>query len=157
MVDFAQSCKEILSVFSAEQDWKVRRIVSVSENGKTYILRLNPPKECAVYQIDGHIITSNLRCDKLIIVISDVRDATIFVELKGRDVEHAIKQLESTLSHPIFKQDRNPTDIIRARIVSNSGPASPANKALNLAKIQFLKRFNCDLRLIRSKSPDVAL
>ena len=60
--------------YSPQQDLKVRKIVSVSENGTKYKLATDD-KYSAVFQIDGYIIKKEegRKCDKLIL---DRKDST---------------------------------------------------------------------------------
>ena len=141
--------------FQPSQQWMTRKDVSVSENGKTYTLRLQPPKRCAVYQVDGNIISEGQKCDKLVLIDDEKGKGTIFVELKGKDISHAIDQLEATLINGIFRIRFDRTDLIRARIVTGgSGPASSSNLTLSNAKVRFLTKYNCDLRVLKSRQPD---
>lgn len=160
MADYTTDCIELLSAagYNPIQQWMVRKQMSVSENGKTYSLPLNPPKNSAVYQIDGEIISVGRKCDKLVVIVDNQLNASIFVELKGKDIFHAIDQLESTLNHEYFKTNQTNKDVIRARIVTcGSGPTSSASKFVTDAKIRFLKRYNCDLRILKSRQPDIPL
>ena len=72
----------------------------------------------------------------------------IFVELKGVDVYHAIGQLRQTLKEEKFKHPSN--DDIRARIVAQSYPSNKSNPAMEKAKKEFRKNYNCDLRGMKS-------
>lgn len=160
MADYTSACIDLLTAVGHNpiQQWIVRKQVSVSENGKTYSLPLNPPKDSAVYQIDGEIISVGKKCDKLVAVLDNQFGASIFVELKGKDVAHAIDQLESTLNHEYFKTNKNNKDVVRARIVTcGSGPTSTSSKIVTDAKIRFLKKYNCELRILKSRQPDIPL
>lgn len=143
--------------FSPQQDLKVRKIVSVSENGTKY--RLATDDKCsAVFQIDGYIIKKEegRKCDKLILVRKDntaKEDWTeLFVELKGKDILRAIDQLRATLKNPKFRHQSNKD--IRARIVANSYPSNKANSDMEKAKRDFRKDFNCDLRSVKNGQED---
>ena len=46
-----------LRLFSPEQPFMERKVVSTSEKGRKYVLALNPPHGCAVYQIDNFILS----------------------------------------------------------------------------------------------------
>lgn len=55
-------------------------------------------KTCLKIDVDGGVVPSaekTLRCDKLLVEKS--KPLFCFIELKGNDIEHAIKQLESSL------------------------------------------------------------
>jgi len=59
-------------------------------------LRINNPKRQRIrrVRIDGCVITDGIRCDYLII---GQNNTEYFVELKGSDIEHAVKQIETTI------------------------------------------------------------
>lgn len=145
--------------YSPQQDLKVRKIVSVSENGTKYKLATDD-KYSAVFQIDGYIIKKEegRKCDKLILVRKDntakeEEDWTeLFVELKGKDILRAIVQLRDTLKNPKFRHQSNKD--IRARIVANSYPSNKANGDMEKAKQYFRKYFNCDLRSVKNGQED---
>lgn len=89
--------------FDSQQTLQERKVIVVKENGKEYRLTLEPQRLCAAYQVDGYIIKEGNRCDKLVLAVVDKdRWVETFVELKGRDTEHAIKQLETTIQNMVF-------------------------------------------------------
>lgn len=142
--------------YSPQQDLKVRKIVSVSENGTKYKLATDD-KYSAVFQIDGYIIKKEegRKCDKLILVSNTAKEedwTELFVELKGKDILRAIDQLRATLKNPKFRHQSNKD--IRARIVANSYPSNKANSNMEKAKRDFRKDFNCDLRSVKNGQED---
>lgn len=160
MADYAARTAQRLQDggFLPEQEWRKRKKVSSSEKGKTYHCPITPEKNCAVYQIDGKVIKAGNKCDKLCIILDENSPATVFIELKGKDISHAIDQLESTLDNNFFKPSPQNTDMVRARIVTNGcGPASASKKDLNKAKIRFIQKYNCDLRVLKSTQNDSPL
>lgn len=144
--------------YAPEQDLQIRAKVSVSENGKRYLLATNGKEESVVYDVDGHIVKEGLKCDKLVLVKRTAKDVKpeqwteVFVELKGVDANHAIDQLRQTLKKAIFKHPSN--DDIRARIVAQSFPSNKSNPAMEKAKQEFRKDYNCDLRGMKSGQED---
>ena len=134
--------------FMPEQPLKLRKLISVKENGRRYILKFDKERYCVSFLVDGGIITTGVRCDKLIVVrlgdTSDSREAEIFVELKGKDIKHAIEQLEATLDNKIFGNKN--VSKVKARIVGQSIPKNTGNSELERAKVRFMKKYNCDLR-----------
>lgn len=71
-------------------------IVKCEENRKVYRLATGEAK-VAKYHIDGGMINNTTKkCDFMIIVYGD-ENKIIFVELKGRDTNHACDQLKSTI------------------------------------------------------------
>ncbi len=134
----------------------VRKLLSTEENKKKYCLALNPPAECGVYAVDGYIINEGCRCDKLVLIAprkDSEAEGEIFVELKGKDVAHAIAQLEATLSYPLFS--RLPRSRRCARIVAQSYPRNTGNSLMERAKLRFLQRYGCDLRTRHSGEREV--
>jgi hypothetical protein len=66
-----------------------------SKNKQSKFRLDNPRKtKIKVIQVDDCVIKQGIRCDYLII-LSDEQE--IYVELKGKDVEHAVKQIESSI------------------------------------------------------------
>lgn len=144
--------------YAPEQALQIRAKVSVSENGKRYLLATNGKEESVVYAVDGNIVKEGLKCDKLVLVKRSAKDVTpeqwteAFVELKGVDTNHAIDQLRQTLKKAIFKHPSN--DDIRARIVAQSFPSNKSNPTMEKAKQEFRKDYNCDLRGMKSGQED---
>ena len=137
------------SGFEPQQQLLQRNVISVRENGKKYTLELIPSKECAAYQVDGEIIKEGNKCDKLIAINCQEEGwCEIFVELKGKDISHAILQLEETLKKDCFLHQT--VKMKRARIVGQCIPRNTGNSVMERAKIRFLKKFNCDLRAFSS-------
>lgn len=157
MDDYVEKCRLYLTTASIapEKSWQKRSKIVTAENGKSYVLLLSPPKECAVYPLDGKIHTPGRKCDKLVLVQDDDISLAVFVELKGHDIIHAIDQLEATLKLEQFSRAHTRNKPIRARIVTNGcGPASSSKKTLSDAKIRFEKNYNCDLRVIKTNQSD---
>ena len=144
--------------YTPDQDLRIRAKVSVSENGKRYLLATHGKEESVVYAVDGNVVKEGLRCDKLVLVKRSAKDVKpeqwteAFVELKGVDTNHAIDQLRQTLKRTIFKHSSN--DDIRARIVAQSFPSNKSNPAMEKAKQEFRKEYNCDLRGMKSGQED---
>lgn len=144
--------------YAPEQVLQIRAKVSVSENGKRYLMTTNGKEESVVYAVDGNIVKEGQRCDKLLLVKRSAKDANpeqwteAFVELKGVDTTHAIDQLRQTLKKAIFKHPSN--DDIRARIVAQSFPSNKSNPTMEKAKQEFRKDYNCDLRGMKSGQED---
>lgn len=136
-----------LKTYEAELSYGERKIVSTSEKGKTYKIKFTKIKPSAVYKIDGVIITEGDKCDKLVLVNTDSSHnkwIEIFVELKGKDVDHAIKQLKATVDKPIFQHST--IEQRMARIVAQSIPRNTGNSVVERARDYFSKKhipFSC--------------
>lgn len=158
-VDFKSTHERLVSQdLSPEQPLMIRTKISTNEKGKRYVLVTTGIEESVVYAVDGNIIKSGLRCDKLILVkrsasgVEPEQWTESFIELKGVDTYHAIEQLRETLKKSIFKHPSN--DVVRARIVAQSFPANKSNPTMEKAKQEFRKVYNCDLRGMKSGQED---
>lgn len=162
MSDFASRCNDRLQRqgFNPEQEWKQRKVVSVSENGKTFKLPVTDGILSAVYQIDGEVIKAGQKCDKLLIAkqADNSKGAVVFIELKGKGVSHAIDQLEETIKNQLFRPYPSPTDNTRARIITPScGPTSSSRIKLETARIRFKTQYNTELKVLKNSQPDSTL
>lgn len=143
----------IESGFKPEKVLSASKRLSTSERGMRYHLNINGDKRPSLFQVDGYIISNGKRCDKLVLVeIAKDNWAEIFVELKGVDVGSAIEQLEACLKNPIFKHKTN--KVIRARIVAHSFPSYKLNPVMENAKIDFMKKYHCDLQGMKNGQED---
>ena len=130
-----------LKGYEAESSLGERKIVSTSEKGKTYKVQFTKIKPSAVYTIDGNIIKDGNKCDKLVLIQSDVSHnkwIEVFVELKGKNVDHAVEQLKATVDNPIFQH--RTIEQRWARIVAQSFPRNTGNSSYERARIDFKKK-----------------
>lgn len=139
--------------------WNERSIVSVSENGKTYKANVAEGLKSAVFQVDGEIIKTGAKCDKFLAALDTKKDnqkgVAVFIELKGKDISHAIDQLEATLKSRQFQPNPRHDDIVRARIVTaNCGPKSSSKIKLEDARIRFKTQYNTELRVLKNLQTD---
>ena len=133
------------SGYVPEQELSVRKILATSELGKRY--------HSSLFQIDGVIISDGKRCDKLVLIEKAKDDwAEIFVELKGIDVASGIEQLKACLDNQIFRHVTNKE--LRARIVAHSFPSHKLNPLMEKAKIEFRRKYHCDLRGMKNGQQD---
>ncbi len=162
MADFALRCCErfVKNGFSPEQQWLQRKIVSVSENGKTYKVPIDNGADSAVFQIDGSMIKAGQKCDKFLIARRNGENKGIgtFIELKGKGISHAIDQLEETIKNPLFRPYPLASDKARARIITPScGPTSASRLKLEEARIRFKRQYNIELKVLKNSQPDTPL
>lgn len=143
-----------LSDFTPEKYKDTCVKMCLEERGVKYVMEFDPPVDCVSYAVDGNIIkgTATDKCDKFVLAQRANRILSIFVELKGSDVAHAVKQLEATINHPLFS--RNRTDKIVARIVSRKIPSNAGNSVVVKAKNRFCSKYNCELKCVKSGNPD---
>lgn len=142
--------KDSLDAFEGqpEQPWKVRKHTTVSESGQRYEASFIPDYMSAIYGIDGGVIKDKTicKCDKLLLVDRGENGLVgIFVELKGQNMNHAIKQLEDTLNHSLFKNAV--IEVKHARVIGRRIPKNAANSTQEIAKKRFLVKYNCRLEI----------
>ncbi len=107
-------------------------IISVCENHKRFVINNKTKKNIVKIKIDNCVITgSEIRCDYAFVEV----DNNIYhlVELKGRDVDHAIKQLENTyklLIGNLFTR----TDIVRRYIICSSTPSASSSNGARILR-----------------------
>ena len=146
---------DFLNGFQAERELDNCSRISLRERAAIYMLNFIPSMDCVVYQVDGDIIKGSAsdKCDKLVVAETEAGERIcVFVELKGSDVAHAIKQIDSTLGYPLFA--RNRTRWTKARIVASRIPANSGNSVVERAKVDFRKKYNCELICLKSGKPD---
>ncbi len=76
-----------------------QKAVSIAEKGRKFILNNKTKRQLAIVKVDGCLITSNKieKCDFLI-EIDEPRTMAIYLELKGKNIEKAYKQLINTMN-----------------------------------------------------------
>jgi hypothetical protein len=123
----------------------MKRIVCAEEGRK--ITFINPKNRAVVkYSIDScaplrrHLADRTCKlCDFIIV---DWREEEHYIELKGKNVGHALKQLESTIRQ--LRSERA-SGFVYCWIITTASPSNTA-KSLN-RKAQFKKRFNARLEI----------
>lgn len=147
---------DFLRDFAPLRNEKICSRLTLKERGCEYRLVLQAPAWCLAYNVDGGIVTdkSLAKCDRVVYICNSGGEAekSVFVELKGRNVEHAIEQLASTLEQQIFKLNR--ARKIFARAVTNRCPANAGNASTEKAKKKFRQSYNCELKILKPGNPD---
>jgi hypothetical protein len=112
--------------------------VSLEENKSKIVFHNQSQKDLELVKVDGCLITDGLRCDYLIIEDNNFEH---FVELKGCDVSHAIKQLTASFKLSVCSK----THEKKAYIVSSRCPVS--SPEIQILKLKFKKDFNALLSI----------
>ncbi len=94
-------------------------------------------KNVRIIKIDGCVITEGLRCDYLVITENKIEN---YVELKGSNILHAVKQLEQTIS----KVSEDPTRWVKYCFVISTRCPLLTTKIQNIKYI-FKKQYNAKL------------
>ena len=138
-----------------QQKLQFRPLLATQENGKSYVLEVLGNKESVLYQVDGYIITSGDKCDKLVLVKEKTQPeswAEIFVELKGTGASHAMTQLIETVKKPIFQHVTNVTK--RACIVATSYPTNKSNPDFERKVLELENKLKFRLKKLKPGQKD---
>jgi hypothetical protein len=114
----------------------------VLQENKSKIAFLNPNQDKVLtVKVDGCVISDNetLRCDYALIPSNTIE---IYVELKGSDIPHAVKQIESTIR--LLSQDPQKMKKL-CFVVSTRVPKQSTN--VQQLQIQFKRKFNASFRI----------
>lgn len=118
--------------------------VKLEECGRK-VLFANPANTThTVVQIDGCVVKSGPRADW---VVSRSGIGSVVVELKGKDVAHALEQVEATLSHCRDRDYLEPK--VAALIICRQVPK--ALTSIQRAKDRFRKRYGASLTVSSSR------
>jgi hypothetical protein len=117
-------------------------IINDSDGGKSK-LRLKNSKRIKVriIKVDDCVIGDTTRCDRVIEIPMDNIKVVLFIELKGKNVEHGIEQLEKTINHMCFK-NRYGSDLQKRAYVVGTKVKILDNKMENF-KRRFSRKYNC--------------
>jgi len=111
-------------------------LIALGERHSKITFKNGSGKSIRVIRIDDCVIKEGLRCDYLVIPEDEDR-IEHYIELKGSDISHAVKQLESTI--PQVSEDARHGKK-RCFIVSSRCPANSA-EIQNIER-RFKKEFN---------------
>lgn len=112
------------------------RLLVLEENKRKCVF--SNPQNYPLYRItvDGCQIKDGIRCDFLVL---DNQENEYFVELKGKDIPHALEQLESTVKQlSSMKNIQKVAIIVTSRYPSN-------DTSIQRAKVFFKKKYKVDL------------
>ena len=123
--------------------------ITCEEKGRRYNLQNDKKLDVINFLIDGGVYDkeSQSKCDRLYYVFDKPKSSAIFIELKGKDVKHALEQLMVTVSthKELFANDRK-----YFRIVCSGVPKIANDKKCIKIKEILLKNFN-SIPLIRER------
>lgn len=127
-----------MSLFKANCTVETTDKLLVLEENKCKCVFRNPQNEVLIKIIvDGCQITEGIRCDYLVL---DHQKNEYYIELKGKDIPHAIEQLEASI-----KQLSNSSVKVQktAIIISSRHPSN--DTSIQRAKALFKKKYKVDL------------
>ena len=133
------------------------RIISVSENKRTFRIKNNSTFTINEVEVDGCYKTTGAKCDYLFEVIENINSVqtvtvVFYVELKGSDINHAIEQLEATIKY-CLNEHKN-VNKKECYIVASKFPS--AGTSSQVLKKKFLKRNKMQL-FIHTKVKEVTV
>lgn len=119
----------------------------VLQENKSKITFLNPNQhQILKIKVDGCVLKDNetLRCDYALVPSIDVE---IYVELKGSDISHAVKQVESTIQllSDNIKKIKKLCFVVSTRVPKQT-------TSIQQIQSQFKKKFNASFRV--KNTPD---
>jgi hypothetical protein len=129
------------------------KIISVSENKRTFRIKNNSIFTINEVKIDGCYKETGAKCDFLFEIIEKTDVSIVFyVELKGSDISHAIEQLEATIEYCI--SEHKDVDKKKCYIVASKFPSSGTKSGI--LKKKFLKKNKIQL-FIGTKQTEVTV
>ncbi|MCT7971024.1 hypothetical protein [Laspinema olomoucense] len=140
------TCQEFETHYPDCTSCSDRKIITAQENGRKYIFNNFSQRRVCKVRVDDCVITSQeqCKCDYLFIVCNPEQveeeklqslEQLYFVELKGKDLIHAVEQLTQTIDH--FKPPLNQAQVFGRVVLSKS----PSVKSIeNDAKVVRLKK-----------------
>lgn len=130
-----------------------RRQAVCTEKKKRYNLVNDKNNQVALFHMDGGIIRdepSVQRCDFLYVVYDQDCPTAIFVELKGSDISHAVRQLKASIDRygEILKRR------VCARIICSSVPRLYNDPIVKNLKRELTRQYQGGNLIIFEKSRD---
>lgn len=118
--------------------------VKVEENGKKAVFLNTERSRYLRVRVDGCLIVDSVACDWLVST-NDV--GTVFVELKGKDVAHALDQLDATIAYAkalgIYPEK------YAAIVVCTGYPKHPSfDTKLQRIKQRFLTKYKAPIHIV---------
>lgn len=126
--------------------------IKVAERGKCLIIVNESQSRYEVYQVDGCIVRGQPAADWYLLCGGG---RGVIVELKGRDVEHAVAQIEATI--PILKHCGLVQGPLAAVIVGQQYPSSSPTIQSRMARLRRDFRVHLTVKNIRLEAEYAAL
>ncbi|NEW61616.1 hypothetical protein GSY74_10000 [Sulfurovum sp. bin170] len=117
-------------MISSCNEVKTDKIISVSENRRTFRVNNSSSLSINKVEVDGCYISSGLKCDYLFEIIDKEIKQIFYVELKGKNIEHGIKQLEATIKYCLSVHKNIPKEcyIVASRVPKSSTSSQKLKK-----------------------------
>ncbi|MFM0670242.1 hypothetical protein [Paraburkholderia sediminicola] len=122
--------------------------IKVSEAKSRQAVVLNPNKdEFHVVNFDGCVLKNQTAADR---IVSKALVGDLIVELKGKNVKHAMEQIVATVSY--LKQNEVAEGKVGAIVVCNEYPRTTST--IQVLKFALKKKFDCPVKVF-TKDPEV--
>ncbi|WP_186258662.1 hypothetical protein [Burkholderia gladioli] len=125
---------------------RVSKIKISEKRAKAVILNPNND-EYDVTRFDGCVVNNEVAADFL---VSKTKVGDLIVELKGKNVKHAVEQIIATAT--FLRKNSMSEGRLGALIVCNEFPK--ANTMVQLLKLELKNKFDCPLR-VSTENPEV--
>ena len=116
-------------------------LIKVEQLGRKAVIVNSSRSKHVRTRFDGCVVVGNLASD-FIVTRKDLGD--VIIELKGKDVEHATKQVEATAEY--WRSNGHSTGVIAALIVATQYPK--ANTETRKAQERFAKTYKKPLHVV---------
>lgn len=116
------------------------------EKGKRYNLINDMGHMIALFHVDGGMISGEpdmKKCDFLYVIYDSENPTAIFVELKGKDIYQAARQVKETVDQYGAALQRR----VCARIVCNAVPRLYNDPSISNLRKELMKRYGGTLRI----------
>lgn len=119
------------------------RQIILEENRCSITFVNNSRKEIRIIEVDGCVITEGRRCDYLLV---PPEKTEYYVELKGKNVKHAVEQIEATIAELSADKRKHPK---YAFVVCTRCPLS--GQDVNEYRQKFMENYRASLQIHRLK------
>jgi hypothetical protein len=116
-------------------------MIKVAQRGRKAVFKNENRASHTVIEVDGCVV-KNALCSDYVVRRSDIGD--LIVELKGKDVDHAVKQVEATAQ--LWRQNGYAKAGMAALVVATQYPK--ANTAVRRAQQLFAKTYRGPLHVV---------
>lgn len=124
------------------------------EKGKRYELVNDKGGLVALRHVDGGMIRGEdgiRKCDYLYTVLEEERSTAVFVELKGKDIPHAVNQIRASVD----RYGKQLGGRIFARIICKSVPRLYNDPAIRNLKRELRNQYQGDMAISENSRSDI--
>lgn len=128
--------------------------IVVSENKSKFIIINNKKKVIHKVKVDGCLISENSKkCDWLFEINPKSKELVIFLELKGVDLKHAIRQIESTIQQTKSRFD----SYLKKESIVSCRSVPKMRGGLQVQKAKHLKNYKSKLTIFSNSNGKIII